>query len=64
MFIGDQEITREQMPAMQAWQANPDHLRQSIQDILDVKLNQGLIPPQGVSAPQQGTMDSRNQQWQ
>lgn len=47
MQIGDQIITRDQMPAMQAWQMNPDHLRQSIQDVLNAKLSGGMMMPQG-----------------
>ena len=46
MKIGDEEITREQLPAMQAWMLNPDHLRQSIQDVLNTKVSQGLTMPQ------------------
>ena len=34
------------MPAMQAWMLNPDHLRQSIQDVLNAKMGQGLTMPQ------------------
>ena len=46
MLIGDENITRDQMPAMQAWMLNPDHLRQSIQDVLNAKMGQGLTMPQ------------------
>lgn len=63
MQIGDQKITRDMLPAMQAWQANPDHLRQSIQDVLNMKLNQPLMPPQG-NVPTQGTMEQGASQWQ
>lgn len=62
MQIGDQIITRDQMPAMQALQANPDHLRQSIQDVLNMKLNQPLMPPQN-GAPVQGTAEGGTNQW-
>lgn len=50
------------MPAMQAIQANPDHLRQSIQDVLNMKLNQPLMPPQN-GAPIQGTAEGGTNQW-
>ena len=46
MLIGDENITRDQMPAMQAWMLNPDHLRQSIQDVLNAKIGQGVMMPQ------------------
>lgn len=65
MRIGDQNITREDMPTMQAWKLNPDHLRQSIQDVLNNKLGVGLTPPtDGVASVQQGTMENRGSQWQ
>ena len=38
MKIGNEEITRDMMPAMQVYQMNPDHLRQSIQDILNANI--------------------------
>lgn len=63
MRIGDEEITRDQMPAMQAWQMNPDHLRQSIQDILNAKLNQGLAMPQTQDSGQMQTAQERSSQW-
>ncbi len=63
MRIGDEEITRDQMPAMQAWQMNPDHLRQSIQDVLNTKLNQGLAMPQTQDNGQMQTQEIRNSQW-
>lgn len=64
MLLGDQNITRDQMPAMQAWQANPDHLRQSIQDVLNVKLNQGLANPQTQDNGQMQTAQGAHNQWQ
>lgn len=65
MRIGDQNITREDMPTMQAWKLNPDHLRQSIQDVLNNKLGVGLTPPpEGAASVQQGTMENRGSQWQ
>ena len=64
MQIGDENITREMMPAMQAWQANPDHLRQSIQDVLNVKLNQGLMMPQTQDNGQMKTAQGGSNQWQ
>ena len=38
MRIGDEELTRESMPSMQAWMLNPSHTEQGIQDILDATL--------------------------
>lgn len=64
MRIGDEEITRDQMPAMQAWQMNPDHLRQSIQDVLNSKLNQGLTMPQTQDAGMMQTAQGGSNQWQ
>lgn len=65
MRIGDQNITREDMPTMQAWKLNPDHLRQSIQDVLNNKLGVELTPPpDGGASVQQGTMENRGSQWQ
>lgn len=66
MLVGDQNITREQMPTMQAWQANPDHFRQSIQDVLNAKLDGGMMMPQ-MSPDQmgmQGTKEEGANQWQ
>lgn len=63
MRIGDEEITRDMMPAMQAWQMNPDHLRQSIQDVLNSKLNQGLAMPQTQDAGQMQTAQGGSNQW-
>lgn len=65
MKIGDEEITREQLPAMQAWMLNPDHLRQSIQDVLNTKIGQGVMMPQtqdnGQLQTAQGTQNLWNQ---
>lgn len=63
MRIGDEEITRDQMPAMQAWQMNPDHLRQSIQDILNTKLNQDLTMPQTQENGMMQTAQGGSNQW-
>ena len=63
MRIGDEEITRDMMPAMQAWQMNPDHLRQSIQDVLNSKLNQGLAMPQTQDVGQMQTAQGGSNQW-
>lgn len=63
MRIGDEEITRNMMPAMQAWQMNPDHLRQSIQDVLNAKLNQGLMMPQTQDNGQMQTAQGGSNQW-
>ena len=54
------------MPTMQAWQANPDHFRQSIQDVLNAKLGGGMMMPQ-MSPDQmgmQGTKEEGANQWQ
>lgn len=63
MKIGDEEITRDMMPAMQAYQMNPDHLRQSIQDVLNANLNTPVQMPQQTGVPMQGTMDEHSSQW-
>lgn len=64
MKIGDTEITRDMLPAMQAWQANPDHLRQSIQDVLNAKLNGGMMMPQQQDMGMMKTKEEGQQQWQ
>lgn len=51
------------MPAMQAWQMNPDHLRQSIQDVLNSRLNQGMMMPQTQDAGQMQTAQGGSNQW-
>ena len=63
MLIGDENITREQMPAMQAWMLNPDHLRQSIQDVLNAKIGQGVMMPQTQDNGQLQTAQNRETQW-
>ena len=63
MKIGDEEITRDMMPSMQAWQMNPDHLRQSIQDVLNAQLLQNYVTPGQPQVPTQGTMEVQNNQW-
>lgn len=63
MLIGDENITREQMPAMQAWMLNPDHLRQSIQDVLNAKMGQGVMMPQTQDNGQLQTAQNRETQW-
>lgn len=63
MLIGDENITREQMPAMQAWMLNPDHLRQSIQDVLNAKMGQGVMMPQTQDNGQLQTAQNREPQW-
>lgn len=60
MQIGHETITRDMMPAMQEWQMNPDHLRQSIQDVLNAKLAQGIMP---VQPAQQGQMEQQSNSW-
>jgi hypothetical protein len=64
MRIGDEEITRDMMPAMQAWQMNPDHLRQSIQDVLNMQTNKGLMMPQTQDNGMMQTAQGGNNQWQ
>ena len=65
MLIGDENITRDQLPAMQAWMLNPDHLRQSIQDVLNARIGQGIMMPQtqdnGQLQTAQGTQNLWNQ---
>lgn len=63
MQIGDQIITRDQMPAMQAWQMNPDHLRQSIQDVLNMKLGGGMMMPQQQDMGMMQTAQDSSNQW-
>lgn len=67
MRIGDENITREQLPAMQAWMLNPNHTEQGIQDILDVTLGNKMIqnPQMGVGQMGlQGTSEVRNDVWE
>lgn len=64
MLVGDENITREQMPSMQAWMANPDHLRQSIQDVLNMKLGQGMMMPQQQDMGMMNTKEEGQTQWQ
>lgn len=63
MLLGDQNITRDMMPAMTAFQANPDHLRQSIQDVLNMKLGGGMMMPQQQDMGMMGTMQENQNQW-
>lgn len=63
MLIGDENITREQLPSMQAWMLNPDHLRQSIQDVLNAKMGQGLTMPQTQDNGQLQTAQGTQNQW-
>lgn len=67
MRIGDENITREQLPAMQAWMLNPNHTEQGIQDILDTTLGSKMIqnPQMGVGQMGlQGTSEVRNDVWE
>lgn len=67
MKIGDENITRDQLPAMQAWMLNPSHTEQGIQDILDVTLGNKMIqnPQMGVGQMGlQGTSEVRNDVWE
>ena len=63
MRIGDEEITRDQMPAMQAWMLNPDHLRQSIQDVLNGKMGQDVMMPQTQDNGQLQTAQGAQNLW-
>ena len=51
------------MPAMTAWMANPDHLRQSIQDVLNVQINKGLVMPQTEDNGMMQTATGTSNQW-
>ena len=70
MRIGDQNITREDMPTMQAWKLNPDHLRQSIQDVLNNKLQTHpdvVLVKQKISAEEElrnAKIDEKNKQYE
>ena len=67
MKIGDEELTRESMPSMQAWMLNPSHTEQGIQDILDATLGSRIIQNPQMSADQaglQGTSEVRNNIWE
>ena len=67
MRIGDEELTRESMPSMQAWMLNPSHTEQGIQDILDANLGNRIIQNPQMSTDQaglQGTSEIRNNIWE
>ena len=67
MRIGDEELTRESMPSMQAWMLNPSHTEQGIQDILDATLGSRIIqnPQAGVGQMGlQNTSEVRNDVWE
>lgn len=67
MKIGDEELTRESMPSMQAWMLNPSHTEQGIQDVLDATLGSRIIQNPQMSADQaglQGTSEIRNNIWE
>ena len=67
MRIGDEELTRESMPSMQAWMLNPSHTEQGIQDILDATLGSRIIqnPQMGIDqAGFQNTSEVRNDVWE
>lgn len=67
MRIGDEELTRESMPSMQAWMLNPSHKEQGIQDILDATLGSRIIQNPQMGAGQmglQGTSEIRNNVWE
>ena len=67
MRIGDEELTRESMPSMQAWMLNPSHVEQGIQDVLTMSLGNKMIqnPPGGVNqSGMQGTSEVRNDVWE
>ena len=67
MRVGDEELTRESMPSMQAWMLNPSHTEQGIQDILDATLGSRIIqnPQTGVGQMGlQNTSEVRNDVWE
>ena len=67
MRIGDEELTRESLPSMQAWMLNPSHTEQGIQDILDATLGSRIIqnPQTGVGQMGlQNTSEVRNDVWE
>ena len=67
MRIGDEELTRESMPSMQAWMLNPSHTEQGIQDILDATLGNRIIQNPQMGEGQmglQGTSEVRNDIWE
>lgn len=67
MRIGDEEITREQLPSMQAWMLNPSHVEQGIQDVLTMSLGNKMIqnPQMGIDkAGFQNTSEVRNDVWE
>ena len=67
MRIGDTEITRESMPAMTAFEMNPDHLAQGIQDILSMQLGMSMVQPQDNGQAfmnTQNTAEVRNDTWE
>lgn len=67
MRVGDEELTRESMPSMQAWMLNPSHTEQGIQDILDATLGNRIIQNPQMGEGQmglQGTSEVRNDIWE
>lgn len=61
--IGDEEITRDMMPAQIAWQqANPEyHLAQSVQDIFAKLYGGGMMMPQQQDMGLPQTAETSNQ---
>lgn len=54
MQIGDQQITREQMPSFGMTQLNPSHVEQMLQDVINRNLPQSgmqMMQPQAAPAP-------------
>ena len=67
MRVGDEELTRESMPSMQAWMLNPSHTEQGIQDVLDATLGNRIIQNPQMGTGQmglQGTSEVRNDIWE
>lgn len=62
--IGDEYITREDMPSMTAFDMNPDHLAQGIQDVLSMQLGMGMMMPQQQQGTANGTAEVRNDTWE
>ena len=55
------------MPAMTAFEMNPDHLAQGIQDILSMQLGMGMASPQDGGQAfmnAQNTAEVRNDTWE
>ena len=63
MRIGDTEVTRDMLPSVQAWQMNPDHIAQGMQDILMTKLGGGMMMPQQQDMGMMNSKEEGQNQW-